>query len=288
MPVLLAEVLDGLALQIGATVVDGTLGGGGHSRAIAERVGLRGRVVALDRDPQVVERAGAHLPRNVTVRHASFTELETVLDDLGIQTIDAMLLDLGLSSDQLEDDSRGFSFRSSGPLDLRFDPTQGEPAWELLSRLREKELADLIYKYGEERASRAIARRIVQTRQHDPIRTAAELAALVRSCVRRSRHHSIDPATRTFQALRIAVNQELDSLQSILELLPRRLRPGGRLAVISFHSLEDRLVKQAFRERELWQPVTKKPILAGETERALNPRSRSAKLRIAVVGGNSP
>jgi 16S rRNA (cytosine1402-N4)-methyltransferase len=186
-----------------------------------------------------------------------------------------------LSSDQLADESRGFSFDSAGPLDLRFNPELGEPAWRLLDRLSAEHLADLIYQYGEERFSRRIARRIVESRRHAPIRTAAQLAQLVRSCVPRSRHERIDPATRTFQALRIAVNDELKSLENGLRRIPDCLHPGGRFAVISFHSLEDRRVKEAFRQDSRLRILTKKPIRPSELEMSANPRSRSAKLRVA-------
>src|SRR5213075_2739386 len=203
-----------------------------------------------------------------------------VLDSLGIDAVDAVLLDLGLSSDQLADDERGFSFESSGPLDLRFNREEGESAASLIGRLPERELADVIYQYGEERLSRRIARRIVELRAERPIRTAAELADIVRRCVPRSKDR-IDPATRTFQALRIAVNRELESLDLALQRLPDRLRQGGRLAIISFHSLEDRRVKEAFRGDPRLKPLTKKPVRASEEEMFRNPRSRSAKLRVA-------
>ena len=196
--------------------------------------------------------------------------------------MDGILLDLGLSSDQLADQERGFSFSSTGPLDLRFDPMRGKPAWRLLERLSAEHLADLIYLYGEERYSRRIARAIVQRREENPVLAAADLAELVRRCVPRSRHDRIDPATRTFQALRIAVNDELKSLEIALRRLPDCLRPGGRLAVISFHSLEDRRVKEGFRDDPRLTPLTRKPITPSDVETAENPRSRSAKLRIAV------
>jgi 16S rRNA (cytosine1402-N4)-methyltransferase len=198
-----------------------------------------------------------------------------------VPAVDAVLLDLGLSSDQLADDTRGFSFEAGGELDLRFNPDEGEPAWQLLARLRENEIADLIYQFGEERFSRRIARKIIEQRSHRPIRTAAELADLVRRCVPRSADR-IDPATRTFQALRIAVNRELESLDLALQRIPDRLKPGGRLAIISFHSLEDRRVKEAFRSDSRLTPLTKKPIRPTENEARTNPRSRSAKLRVAA------
>ncbi|MFO0260390.1 MAG: 16S rRNA (cytosine(1402)-N(4))-methyltransferase RsmH, partial [Planctomycetota bacterium] len=280
-PVLAAEIMQALDLHPGQVAVDGTLGGGGHTRLFAEAVGASGRVFALDRDPQAVAATAPTLPANVTAIHANYAELPEVLSGLQIPAVDAILLDLGLSSDQLADSERGFSFRAEGELDLRFDPTRGQPAWALLERIREEELANLIYEYGEERKSRLIARRICEARRVRPIRLAPELADLVRSCVPRSRKNPIDPATRTFQALRIAVNEELKWLEQSLAHFPQLLRPGGKLAIISFHSLEDRLVKHRFREHPLLEVLTKKPILAGAEELLANSRSRSAKLRIA-------
>jgi 16S rRNA (cytosine1402-N4)-methyltransferase len=281
-PVLLEEVLEGLQAAPGGVFVDGTLGGGGHTRALAERVKPAGRVVAVDLDPGAVESTSETLRGlPIDVAAASYVAIPEVLAELGIEAVDGILLDLGLSSDQLADAERGFSFDAEGELDLRFDATQGEPAWRLLERLREQDLADVIYKYGEERFSRRIARKVVERRQQKPIRTAADLAALVRSCVPRGKGDRIDPATRTFQALRIAVNDELANVEKALATLPDCLRPGGRLAVISFHSLEDRIVKQAFREDPRLTVVTRKPVLATDAETAANPRARSAKLRIA-------
>ncbi|RMF97942.1 MAG: 16S rRNA (cytosine(1402)-N(4))-methyltransferase, partial [Planctomycetota bacterium] len=205
-PVLLREVLDQLQLEPGAVIVDGTFGGGGHTRAIAERIGPTGRVIAVDRDPSAVARAESlaeTLP--ITPRLGNYCDVPEILRELGLETVDGILLDLGLSSDQLADDDRGFSFQSTGPLDLRFDPSRGEPAWRLLEHINERALADLIYRYGEERYSRRIARAIVERRRkREPIRTAADLADLIRRCLPRQRGR-IDPATRTFQALRIAV-----------------------------------------------------------------------------------
>ena len=282
-PVMLAEVLEGLSPQLGGVFVDGTLGGGGHTLALAERVGPSGRIISLDRDPAAIDAANAYLPKlSVTPVHANFCDLPEVLAELGIEAVDGILLDLGLSSDQLADLERGFSFSSTGPLDLRFNPMQGKPAWRLLERLSAEHLADLIYQYGEERYSRRIARAIVQRRQEHPVETSADLADLVRRCVPRSRYDRIDPATRTFQALRIAVNDELKSLEIALRRLPECLRTGGRLAVISFHSLEDRPVKVAFRDDPRLTSLTRKPVTPSDAETAENPRSRSAKLRVAV------
>jgi 16S rRNA (cytosine1402-N4)-methyltransferase len=281
-PVMLAEVLEHLRPAAGGVYVDGTMGGAGHTRALAERVGPSGQVIGVDLDPGPVRRAEEMLAgMPVAVVAASYVDIPEILDELDIEKVDGVLLDLGLSSDQLADLDRGFSYQSEGELDLRFDPENGEPAWRLLARLSEEHLADVIYHYGEERFSRRIARKIIEERRSTPIRTASQLASLVRSCVPRSRGHDIDPATRTFQALRIAVNGELDNLKLALRRLPDRLKPGGRLAIISFHSLEDRLVKEAFRDDPRLVAVTRKPLQAGEEEVNRNPRARSAKLRVA-------
>jgi 16S rRNA (cytosine1402-N4)-methyltransferase len=282
-PVLPAEVVASLAPQPGQTIVDGTLGGGGHTRLLAERVGDSGRVIALDRDSSALARAErelAGLP--VMIAHSNFCNLPEVLAEVGIPRVDGILLDIGLSSDQLADRERGFSFDDDGPLDMRFDVDHGEPAYRLLARMTERSLADVIYQFGEERFSRRIAREIVARRSTEPVRTASQLAELVRRCVPRTPDSErIHPATRTFQALRIAVNDELKSLDIALRRLPDCLAPGGRLAIISFHSLEDRRVKDAFRDDARLKNLTRKPITASEAEIAANPRSRSAKLRVA-------
>ena len=288
-PVLLQEVLDLLNPQEGKVYVDGTLGGGGHTEALC-RAGAR--VIALDRDIAAIDRTERRLravldgiPQNqgalpVRFVHADYRFFTEALDMLEIEQIDGFLLDLGLSSDQLSDAHRGFSFDSDGELDMRFDTSEGLSACELLEKLPEEEIADMIYRYGEERHSRRIARKIVENRRKEqPIKTARQLAELVRQCVPKNWKHPIDSATRTFQALRIAVNDELGALQSALEQLPARLKPGGVAAVISFHSLEDRIVKTAFRENRYWNVMTTKPITASAEEIATNPRSRSAKLR---------
>lgn len=283
-PVLPAEAMSVLDIHPGMTVVDGTLGGGGHARLLADAVGPAGLVIAIDRDPTAIARAVRDFAgRSVRFAQANYCDIPEVLDAIGVPAVHRVLLDVGLSSDQLADDTRGFSFDSTGPLDLRFDPTEGEPAWRLINRMRPESLADIIHEFGEERFSRRIARRIAAVRERTPIRSARDLAAVVASAVPRQQPPSrLHPATRTFQAFRIAVNQELKSLRIALERIPGRLVSGGRLAVISFHSLEDRLVKEAFRNQQLWQPLTKSPIEASAEEIQRNPRSRSAKLRAAT------
>ncbi len=304
--VLPAEVLALLEPRPGQVFVDATVGAGGHARLLAERLQPDGRLIGLDRDAAMLDLAAprlAGLP--VTLVHAGFDELPDVLGRLGVAVVDGLLADLGVCSDQLDAADRGFSFRpltlpsppsdggegrvrGAAPLDMRLDPTSGETAAQLLRRLSERDLADLFWQYGEERFSRRIARRIVETRRLQPPETTDQLADLVRRCVPRPprkggrKRPMIDPATRVFQALRIAVNDELGALDRLLTVLPECLRPGGRAALISFHSLEDRRVKQAFRDRTRWQELTRKPVQAGEEEIARNPRARSAKLRAAV------
>lgn len=237
----------------------------------------------MDRDPAAVEAAeGTLRGMPVDVACENYCNMPEVLDELGIDRVDGVLLDLGLSSDQLADAERGFSFSAEGPLDMRFNPLLGEPAWRMISRMSAEHLGKIIKQYGEERFARRIGRRIVAAREQKPIRTAQELAAIVRSAVPRSKDDHLDPATRTFQALRIAVNQELDALDIALRRIPGRLRTGGRIAVISFHSLEDRKVKQAFRDDPRLDVLTRKPVVGNDEELARNPRARSAKLRVAV------
>jgi 16S rRNA (cytosine1402-N4)-methyltransferase len=286
--VLPAEVLAALEPAPGQAFVDATVGAGGHSRMLAERLLPSGRLIGLDCDAAMLELARprlADLP--VTLVQAPFSRLREVLDEQGIAAVDGVLADVGVCSDQLDSPDRGLSFTQPGPLDMRLDPTTGEPASALLRRLSERDLADLIWRYGEERFSRRIARRIVEVRRRSPLEMTEELAELVRRCVPRPRHAGsrrrppIDPATRVFQALRIAVNDELGELERLLRVLPTCVKPGGRAAVISFHSLEDRLVKTAFRERSVWEALTRKPVQASEEEVQRNPRARSAKLRAA-------
>jgi 16S rRNA (cytosine1402-N4)-methyltransferase len=289
-PVMLDEVLDALGLQPGKIIVDATLGGGGHSREILKRIGPGGMLIAIDRDPDAVVATEATLVATaqandvrLSCHPANYADLPELLAQLQIATVDGILLDLGLSSDQLEDRNRGFSYHADGALDLRFNRNAGEPAARLVNRLGEKHLADLIYEFGEEKFSRRVARNICKQRHIRKIETAAQLADIVRRSVPRSKNHPIDPATRTFQALRIAVNEELKWLTVAMRRLPDVLSPGGRLAVISFHSLEDRIVKTAFLENPKLEIITKRPIRPTETEVESNARSRSAKLRVAKL-----
>ena len=284
--VMMREVLDALAPREGSVILDGTAGAGGHLAEIARRVGSSGLAIGLDRDPRMLElaeRAVTGLPAKLA--HASYAEAPDVLAEMGVERLDGVLLDLGLSSDQLAWEDRGFSFATDGPLDMRFDPRIKTTAADLVNRLPAEELANVIYEYGEERFSRRIARKIVETRRLRPILTTAQLADLVRRVVPRTKPHSkrgsIDPATRTFQALRIRVNQELDQLEEALAFLAELLKPGGRAVILSFHSLEDRMVKNAFRSDSRWKILTKKPLTAAPEEIDANPRARSAKLRAA-------
>jgi 16S rRNA (cytosine1402-N4)-methyltransferase len=283
--VLPVEVLHYLAPAPGQVLVDATVGGGGHARLLAERIGPSGKLIGLDRDATMLALARPRLEGlPVLLRQGSFDRLRQVLDELQIAAVDGLLADLGFCTDQMESPARGFSFQQAGPLDMRLDPERGESAADLLKWLGERALADLFWDLGEERFSRRVARRIVEVRERQPLETTEQLAELVRRCVPRARgHKSIDPATRVFQALRIAVNDELGALDRLLAALPRCLKPGGRVVIISFHSLEDRRVKQAFRDRQRWQALTRKPVQASEEEVRSNPRARSAKLRAAEL-----
>ncbi len=282
-PVLLREVLAGLELRPGLVVVDGTFGGGGHAAAILERIGPGGRLIGLDRDPAAIARhADRWAGRPVSLRAASYTELPTVLQELGLTRVDRILVDLGLSSDQLADDARGFSFHATGPLDLRFDPHSGMSAADWLMLVGEPELVRVLTEYGEEPAAKKLAAAILTERQKSPIRTAEQLARLVERVLGAAAAREKHPATRVFQALRIAVNEELRHVeQGVNDVFPDCLVPGGVLGVITFHSLEDRLVKEAFRRSEVWENRTAKPIGPTPAEERVNPRSRSAKLRLA-------
>ncbi len=294
-PVLLAEVLRGLNLRPGAVVVDGTLGSGGHSLEILKAIGPAGRLVALDQDPSALERCRERLrayENQVSLHHENFVNLGKVLESVNVSKVDAVILDIGFSSDQMADSTRGFSLERTGPLDMRMNPEYETTAADLIKHLSEKELADLIYKYGEERMSRRFARTICQERQKHAIETTQDLVQTIEKAlpykIRRTEHSrgyrsKIHPATRVFQALRIVVNQELQVLEEGLPKIWNYLAPQGRLAVISFHSLEDRIVKHQF---QAWArsgegvAITRKPITATEAEIEDNPRSRSAKLRV--------
>lgn len=316
-PVLLEEVLAGLQLKAGATVIDATLGGGGHTSAILQKIGDVGRVLAIDADPAAIRRVSDRLAepiqaKRLILHHGPFEELAAAAAQHGIKQVDGILFDFGLSSFQLETAARGFSFQQSGPLDMRFDPDQPLSADEIVNQWPADELADVLYIYGEEKRSRHIARQIVNNR---PIKTTNALADIVAQAVGGRRKASkqskgkprsrIHPATRTFQALRIAVNRELTQIDTVLPQCLPLLKPSGRLAVISFHSLEDRIVKQWMREEAATyvkdpslvlggydrqaniKLITRKPITPTDDEIARNPRSRSAKLRVAEKIGNT-
>ncbi len=275
------EVLSHLQFEPGLTIVDGTVGAGGHSQQILKKLDATSQLIGLDRDETMIARAAQVLddPR-VTLRQASYAELDRVLAELEIEQVDAVLLDLGLSSDQLADRERGFGFETTGRLDMRFDQSQGIPAWELMATADPEELTRIFREYGEETEAHRLSKEIVAARKTQPIELASQLKGLVEKIVGVSKGKS-HPATRVFQALRIAVNRELEQLETFLrDILPARLRPGGRALIITFHSLEDRLVKQAFRESDLWDNITRKPIVATPSEVRWNPRSRSAKLRV--------
>jgi 16S rRNA (cytosine1402-N4)-methyltransferase len=285
-PVLLDEALEYLNVRPGGVYVDATLGLAGHSSAIAKRLGAKGRLICFDRDPQAMEAAKARLEEvraeigsempEVVFEPRAFSEASSLIEP---RSLDGVLADFGVSSLQLDEAHRGFSFRTDGPLDMRMDTRSGETAEQVVNQEDENELADLIYEFGEERRSRRIARAIVRAR---PITTTAELARVVSAAAPSMKGDKIHPATRTFQALRIRVNDELGEIRMLLESAPSLLKPGGRLVLISFHSLEDRLVKDAFREAgrdKVYEVLTKKPVVAGEQEEMRNPRSRSAKLR---------
>jgi 16S rRNA (cytosine1402-N4)-methyltransferase len=291
-PVLLDEVMRYLNVRPGSTIADATVGLGGHSAEIARRLGAKGRLICFDRDPEAMELAKARLEEvrtevgdampEVIFEPRAFSQAGGVIEPA---SLDGLLADFGVSSLQLDEAHRGFSFRHEGPLDMRMDTRSGETAGQVVNQEDENELADLIYEFGEERRSRRIARAIVRAR---PISTTAELAQVISAAAPSMKGDKIHPATRTFQALRIRVNDELGEIRSLLESAPSLLKPGGRLVLISFHSLEDRLVKDAFREagREgILEVLTKKPAIAAEQEQMRNPRSRSAKLRAAEKQG---
>jgi 16S rRNA (cytosine1402-N4)-methyltransferase len=287
-PVLLEQALEYLNVRPGGVIVDATLGLAGHSSEIAKRLGAKGKLIGFDRDPEAMEKARARLDEvrtelgeempKVVFEPRAFSEASSLIAP---GSLDGLLADFGVSSLQLDEAHRGFSFRQEGPLDMRMDTRSGETAEQVVNQEDENELADLIYEFGEERRSRRIARAIVRAR---PITTTAELAQIVSAASPAMKGDKIHPATRTFQALRIRVNNELGEIQSLLKSAGSLLKPGGRLVLISFHSLEDRLVKDAFREagrNKVFEVLTKKPVVASEQEQMRNPRSRSAKLRAA-------
>jgi 16S rRNA (cytosine1402-N4)-methyltransferase len=281
--VLLDEVLDQLGPVSGGVYADVTLGGGGHARAILERSAPDGCLIGTDRDPNALEAAGAALAEfgdRVTLRKARMSDLREVLTSLDIEHVDGIIADLGVSSAQLDQAERGFSLAKEGPIDMRMDPTEGESALDLIGRCDAEELANVIYRYGEEHRSRKIARSLRRAYEEGDLETTADLRRVVHRATG-GRRGRIDPATKTFQGLRIAVNEELAELEALLEQLPSVLRVGGVVAVISFHSLEDRIVKHTFRDSEHLSPLTKRPIIASDEERENNRRSRSAKLRAA-------
>jgi 16S rRNA (cytosine1402-N4)-methyltransferase len=291
-PVLLTEAMEFLQVKAGSTIVDCTLGLAGHASEIVRRLGPKGTLIAFDRDPealalakekldQVCAELGSESP-TVTLVGEAFSEAPL---HVKAASVDGLLADFGVSSLQLDEASRGFSFMADGPLDMRMDTRRGQTAAQVVNETKENELADLIYEYGEERRSRRIARAIVWGRQ---ITTTGQLARIVASAAPAMKQDRIHPATRTFQALRIYVNRELDEIKALLEAAPKLLKASGRLAVISFHSLEDRIVKDSLREgaqQGIWTILTKKPVVANEEEIERNPRSRSAKLRAAERQG---
>jgi len=291
LPVLLDEVVSWLSPQAGGRYCDATVGLGGHARAVLERSAPDGRLIGLDRDPDALAAARETLEPfgdRVTLVHARFSQAREVLDRLGMIPIDGFVVDLGVSSPQLDRPERGFSFRNDGPLDMRMDPTTGESAADLLRRIDEVELAQIIRDYGEERHAARVARAIVEACRLGELDTTGKLAAIVARAVP-GREPGKNPATRTFQALRIAVNEELEELERFLAVAADCLRPGGRLCVIAFHSLEDRIAKRRLRAlagRDGGGPavlriLTKHVVVAGRAEQARNPRARSAHLRAA-------
>ena len=306
-PVLLKEAIDFLAVRRGGTYIDATVGLGGHSYEIARRLGAPGHLIGCDKDPAALEKARKRLTQGpstarsdspgesersarddsaedwpeITLLHRSFAALAPDAGRTTPDGVDGILADLGVSSLQLNDPARGFSFQAEGPLDMRMNPQDERTAEQVVNQMDEVSLANLIYEFGEERRSRRIARAIVRSR---PISSTAQLAAVISAAARPMNRERIHPATRTFQALRIFVNRELDDLRALLEAAPQLLQPGGRLVVISFHSLEDRMVKDAMREGAKlgqYRLLTKKPVTAAEEEVDRNPRARSAKLRAA-------
>jgi 16S rRNA (cytosine1402-N4)-methyltransferase len=288
-PVLAAEVVAALAPRAGETLIDCTLGRGGHTALLAPLLGPTGLIIGIDVDPNNLEFARTRLansPCPVRFFHANFAEMDEVLQQVGRPRVDMILADLGLSTNQFFDSRYGLSFSQSMPLDMRIDPRIPRSAADLVNSMGEEDLANVLYELAQERYSRRIARKIVEARRLSPITSTERLAELIRSVIPRAGAEKIDPATRTFLALRMAVNREMENLDALLAEAPRHLLPGGRLAVISFQSMEDRRVKQAFRSAEqtgLVRVLTKKPLTPTDQELAKNPRSRSAKLRAVVI-----
>ena len=291
-PVLFNEALDFLHVRPEGTYVDCTLGLGGHAEGILRRLGPKGRLIGFDRDPEALELAKARLAKAAAEMAGQAPEIEFVGESFSRigehvrqASLDGILADFGVSSLHLDEARRGFSFQANGPLDMRMDTRSGPTAEQVVNEASERELADLIYEFGEERRSRTVARAIVRGR---PISTTRQLARIVASAVPPMKNSPIHPATRTFQALRIYVNRELDEIRALLEAAPTLLKPSGRLAIISFHSLEDRIAKDSLREgarQGIWKILTKKPVGPGEAEVERNPRSRSARLRAAERRG---
>lgn len=282
-PIMVEQVLLGLDVKPGGVYADVTLGYGGHTEAILEASSPDGRVIACDQDPSAIEWSKQRLARfgsRVTLIKARFSDLRQSLNEAGAKYVDGILADIGVSSPQLDESERGFSFRQDAPLDMRMDPSQGETAFEFLERVSERELADVLFQYGEERKSFKIAQAIKMRLHEGRLQTTVDLKNAVHSVIRG--YHKIDQATRTFQAIRIAVNQELEELNHLLNGAKGCLNEGGRLGIITFHSLEDRKVKWAFRANEGWAPLYKKPVMASDEEQKVNPRSRSAKWRVGI------
>lgn len=287
-PVMLDEVISSLNLKPGYVVLDGTVGGGGHSKEILKRIMPGGKLIGLDADESALKTASENLKEfegNFRFINENFRNLDRALSKENIKSLNAVLLDIGVSSFQLDDKGRGFSFKEEAPLDMRMDRRLGLSAYDVINRYKESDLSDIIYKYGEERFSRRIARRIVEERSKKPIDTTTELAAIVRRAIGGGGKHSrLDPATRTFQAIRIVVNDELGALEEGLKKAVSWLDIGARVAVITFHSLEDRIVKNLFKGYAglgVLKIITKKPLGSSPEEIAANPRSRSGRLRVA-------
>jgi 16S rRNA (cytosine1402-N4)-methyltransferase len=289
-PVMVKEVTSWLLIDEVTCICDGTVGHGGHAEALLAGMGASGVLLGIDRDAEALAACQARLAKfggRVILINGVFVDIRRHAENAGLSRIDGVLLDLGVSSRQLDDPKRGFSFQSDGPLDMRMDQSSGETAAEVVNRLPESDLADLLYQFGEERFSRRIARAIVQARAHRPLSRTQELVTVIKGAVPSAyRHGRLHCATRTFQALRIAVNREIETLEAALWAAVDVLHPGGRLAVISFHSLEDRVVKQTFRALSQGSEarlavLTKKPQIPSEEECRINPRARSAKLRVA-------